>query len=100
MELASLRRRVAELEQSETERKRMEEALAESEYKFRVLAEQSSNMIFINNKGRIVYANSKCEEITGYKKEELYSPDFDFLTLMAPEYWKLIKANYSRHMKQ
>jgi len=42
-----------------------EEALRESEKKFRALAEQSPNMIFINKKGRVVYANQKCEEIMG-----------------------------------
>jgi len=81
-----------------TERKRAEEALKESEEKFRNLAEQSPNMIFINKKGRVVYANKKCEEIMGYKREEFCSPDFDFLTLIAPESIDLIKASFSRHM--
>ena len=39
--------------------------------KFRNLAEQSPNMIFINKRGRVVYANKKCEEITGYSKERV-----------------------------
>ena len=82
-----------------TERKRAEERLKESEEKFKALAEQSPNMIFINKKGRVVYANKKCEEIMGYKRREFYSPDFDFLTLIAPECTGLIKANFSRHMK-
>ncbi len=82
-----------------TERKRAEEMLRESEEKFRNLAEQSPNMIFINKKGRIVYANKKCEEVMGYSREEFYSPDFDFLTLIAPEYVDLITANMTRHMR-
>jgi len=82
-----------------TEHKKAEEALKESEEKWRALAEQSPNMIFINKKGRIVYANKKCEEIMGYKREEFYSPDFDFLTLIASESIDVIKANFSRHMK-
>ncbi|MCK4416294.1 MAG: MEKHLA domain-containing protein, partial [Thermoplasmatales archaeon] len=61
-----------------TDRKQAEELLQKSEDKFRTLAEHSPNMIFINKKGRVVYANRKCEEITGYKREEFYSPDFDF----------------------
>jgi two-component system cell cycle sensor histidine kinase/response regulator CckA len=82
-----------------TERKQAEEALRESEEKFRNLAEQSPNMIFINKGGRVVYANKKCEEIMGYAKEEFYSPDFDFLTLIAPESVDLVTANFNQHMK-
>ncbi len=81
-----------------TERKRAEEAIKESEEKFRNVAEQSPNMIFINKRGRIVYANNTCEEIMGYTKEELYSPDFDFLTIIAPRHIQDIKENFARHM--
>jgi len=35
----------------------------------------------------------------GYKREEIYSPDFDFLTLIAPGSSDLVKANLSKHMK-
>jgi PAS domain S-box-containing protein len=55
-------------------------------------------MVFINMKGRVVYANQKCEEIIGYKKEEFYSPDFDFFKLIAPESRELVLANFDRHM--
>ncbi|MHC4544398.1 MAG: PAS domain S-box protein [Planctomycetota bacterium] len=82
-----------------TERKKAEEALIESEEKFRNLAEQSPNMIFINKRGRVVYANKECEEVMGYKREEFYHPDFDFMTLIAPEFRQLIKTNLGRHMK-
>jgi PAS domain S-box-containing protein len=82
-----------------TGRKRAEEELKESEEKFRSLAEQSPNMIFINKKGKVVYANKECAEIMGYKREEFYSPDFDFLTLVAPESTDLITAHFSRHMR-
>jgi len=82
-----------------TDRKKAEEAITESEEKFRNLAEQSPNMIFINKRGRVVYANKQCEEVMGYKREEFYHPDFDFMTLIAPEFIPLIKTNFSRHMK-
>ena len=82
-----------------TERKRTEEALKESEQKFRTLAEQSPNMIFINKMDGVVYANEKCSELLGYKKEEFYSPDFDFMTLIAPESKDVIQANFTQHMQ-
>jgi PAS domain S-box-containing protein/putative nucleotidyltransferase with HDIG domain len=82
-----------------TERKLAEEALKESEEKFRSLAEQSPNMIFINQKGRVVYANEMCEEIMGYTRKELYSPDFNFLSLIGPESMDAIRENFTRHMR-
>jgi len=82
-----------------TEHKKAEEALRESEEKFRNLAEKSPNMIFINKKGRVVYANKRCEDIMGYKREEFYSPDFNFFILVAPESIELLKSIYSRHLK-
>ncbi len=82
-----------------TERKKAEEALKESEDKFRTLAEQLPNMIFINKKGKVVYTNKKSEEIMGYTKDEFYSPNFDFLVLVAPESLEKVKLALSKHMK-
>jgi PAS domain S-box-containing protein len=82
-----------------TEWKQAQEALVDSEEKFRNLAEQSPNMVFVNKKGRVVYANKKAEEIMGYSKEEFYSPNFNFLCLIAPESREQIKIVYERHVK-
>lgn len=82
-----------------SERKIVEESLRESEEKFRNLAEQSPNMIFINHKGRVVYANDKAEDFMGYKKGEYYSPDFNFLDLIAQESKETVKSAFSKHMK-
>jgi PAS domain S-box-containing protein len=81
-----------------TERKGVEQALRESEEKFRNLAEQSPNMIFINKAGKVVYANKRCEEVTGYTRDEFYAGNFNFLTLIAPDYRELIKASFSQHL--
>jgi PAS domain S-box-containing protein len=69
----------------------------ESEEKFRNLSEESPNMIFIYKKGRVVYANKKCEDLMGYTKEEFYAPTFNFFTLIAPESQKKLKSNHKRH---
>jgi PAS domain S-box-containing protein len=80
-----------------TERKRAERALRESEEKFRNLAEKSPNMIFINQNGNIIYVNEACEEIMGYSREEYYSPDFQFMDLIAPECRELITKRFKLH---
>ena len=82
-----------------TDYKSAEMLLRESEEKFKNLAEQSPNMIFVNQTGRVVYANRKCEEMLGYTIDEFYAPDFDFLTLIAPEHIPLIKNNFAKHMR-
>ena len=79
------------------ERKLAEQALRESEEKFRSLAERSPNMIFINKKGKVLYANQKCEEIMGYTREQFYSADFDFFTLIAPECIDLVAGSFDKH---
>ncbi len=90
---------VLEVLRDVTEKKIAEEALRASEDMFKNLAEKSPNMIFINKKGRIVYVNNKCVEVMGYTKEELYSKDFDFITLTAPEFIDIIKENFRKHME-
>jgi PAS domain S-box-containing protein len=74
-----------------------EQALRESEQQVRGIAEQSPNMVFINREGRVVYANQKSVDILGYSREEFYSPDFDFLKLIAPESVDRVKSTYVRH---
>ncbi len=81
-----------------TERKEAERALRESEKKFRILAEQSPNMIFINKGGRVAYANRKCEDVMGYTKEEFYSDDFDFMSLIAPESRDAVRRGLAEHL--
>ncbi|MBI4834848.1 MAG: PAS domain S-box protein [Planctomycetes bacterium] len=82
-----------------TEQVQAEESLKESEEKFRTLAERSPHMIFINNLDRIVYANQQCEESMEYKREHFYSPDFNFMSLIAPEDRKTLISNFKKHQK-
>lgn len=82
-----------------TAQKQIEAALRDSEDKFRTLAEESPNMIFINQGGRVVYANKESENVTGYAREEFYNPDFDFRRLIAPESQELIDSNYALHVR-
>jgi PAS domain S-box-containing protein len=79
--------------------KEMERELRESEALFRNLMEKLPQMIFINKGGRVVYANDRCAEVMGYAKEEFYSPDFDFLEIITPEYRSVAEANFHAHME-
>jgi len=81
-----------------TARKSAEDALRESEEKFRDLAEQSPNMILIQMKSRIVYANRRCGEILGFTREELYSPDFDLFSLAAPGCDGIMAEKYGAYL--
>jgi PAS domain S-box-containing protein len=66
---------------------------------FQIITEQSPNMIFINKGGRVVYVNRRCTQEMGYSKAELCAPDFDFMTLIAPESVDLVRSNYVKNMQ-
>lgn len=79
--------------------KKAEQALKESEKKFRSLADESPNMIFIYKDSRIVYTNIKTEEILGYTRQELCSPDFNFMSVISPESHWQAKASLEKYLK-
>ncbi|NPU83153.1 MAG: PAS domain S-box protein [Syntrophaceae bacterium] len=59
-----------------TERWRTEEALQASEEKYRNLAENANEAIFVARHGQILYINPKSTEIAGYSREEFLSRSF------------------------
>ncbi|MFQ5575097.1 MAG: PAS domain S-box protein, partial [Terriglobia bacterium] len=52
---------------------------------FKSLADASSNMIWVNVGGQVVYANRACLETLGYSLTEMTAQGFDVLALVAPE---------------
>ncbi|MFB3915668.1 MAG: PAS domain S-box protein [Terriglobales bacterium] len=54
-----------------TEGKRGEQALIESEAKFRAVADTAASAIYIHTAGRFLYVNRASEAISGYTREEL-----------------------------
>jgi diguanylate cyclase (GGDEF)-like protein/PAS domain S-box-containing protein len=90
---------IAGIAEDITERKKIEVALRDSEEKFRTLAEQSPNMIFINKGGQIKYTNKTSEDVLGYTKEDFSSPDFSFFSIIAPEHRELARKSFDTHRR-
>jgi len=71
-ELAQMRQRLTDLEALEPERKRAEEALRESEEKYRFLVDNSKEIaLIISKSGKILFANRIVLTSFGYPEEEI-----------------------------
>jgi PAS domain S-box-containing protein/putative nucleotidyltransferase with HDIG domain len=57
------------------ERKRAEQALAQSEARLRAVLEQSFSALFVIQDGRVVYVNPRTRAIFGHDAEEPFDPD-------------------------
>ncbi|MGH9649697.1 MAG: PAS domain S-box protein, partial [Terriglobales bacterium] len=66
------------------EQKRREQALRESESKFRAVAETTSGGIFIRRGNRFRYVNPAAEKLTGYSREEL----------LAMDHWQIVHPDF------
>jgi PAS domain S-box-containing protein len=80
------------------ERKQKEEALRESEDRFRTLAETASDAIItIDASGLVVFVNPAVEKVFGYEPSELVGQD---LTMLMPEYLRhLHRAGLQRYQE-
>lgn len=72
-----------------TDRKRAEEALRESESKFRTVADTSVAAIFIYQGDKFIYMNPASEDITGFNQSELLS--IQFWDIIHPEFREKVK---------
>jgi PAS domain S-box-containing protein len=73
-----------------TERKRAEEALRESEAKFRKLADTTAAAIVIYRGRRPLYFNTALEELTGYTREEI----------LAKELWQFVHPDFQTLVRE
>lgn len=64
---------------------------------FTTLSEQSLVPIFIIKNDKIVYANPKSTELSGYTRDELL--EYHFCHALAPEHVALSRNNYARHLE-
>jgi two-component system, cell cycle sensor histidine kinase and response regulator CckA len=75
-----------------TERKNTEDALMESEEKYRLVVDNANDGIAVIQDGKIKFANPRIVEVTGYTMDELIGRDF--LDLVAGEDKDLTLKNY------
>ncbi|MEA2054374.1 MAG: PAS domain S-box protein [Candidatus Thermoplasmatota archaeon] len=64
----------------------------ESEEKYRIIAELSTDGIYIISSEGFEYVNSAFEKISGYRAEEVCSKDFSFWNIIHPDDIKLIEG--------
>jgi PAS domain S-box-containing protein/putative nucleotidyltransferase with HDIG domain len=69
----------------------MARMLIESEERYRSLAENAHDAIYILTRDGFQYANPSFERLTGWKKEELCRAEFNFWDTIHPDDVKLIK---------
>ena len=72
-----------------TGRRMADEALRDSEERFRALAETSGAAILVYQDDRYIYANPAAQKLTGYSEAELLS--MSFWELIAPEFREQVK---------
>lgn len=73
-----------------TERLQAEEALRESEERFRVLADTTSAVLYVYQGDKFVNVNRTAEKVTGYTKEELLK--LNFWDIFHPDFRELVRS--------
>ncbi len=80
-----------------TERKEAENALKESESKFRALVEASASAILIHDGKHIFYANPMAMKLTGHTKEDISR--LSVMDLVHPDYRKLAASKMEARLE-
>ena len=80
-----------------TEHKRAEEALRDSEERYRTLVASATDMIFIAQDGMVKFPNPASSTITGYSEEELST--LPFANIIHPEDREMVIEKHTRRLK-
>ncbi|MDH5466825.1 MAG: PAS domain S-box protein [Candidatus Aminicenantes bacterium] len=94
-ELEELRERNRRLELSEIERIQKEELLKESEKKYRMLVESSTDMLFtVDLKGNFLFVNRAFQQCLGYTKEQIMR--INGFALVHPDDMELVRKQFAQ----
>ena len=97
-ELVEMRRRIAELEASEAEHMQTEDALRESEERYRRIIEAASEGIWIlDTENNTIFANNRMAEMLGCTMGEMAGQP---LCAFMDEEWQAIADSYAEHHRQ
>ena len=81
-----------------TDRKRAEDALRESEKLYKSLIEQSTDAMYLLQGERLIFVNRAWEELFGYTAAEVLRPEFDLLSIVAPESRAVVEERLRRYL--
>jgi PAS domain S-box-containing protein len=80
-----------------TDRKKAEEALRESEEKYRIVVENAGEAIFVVQSGMLKFLNRRTSELIGYSEDELTSRPF--AELIHPDDRAMVVDRHERRIK-
>ena len=83
-------------ENLEGEVKKRTKELVESESKYRVLVEEINDGYFVNQNGRIVFANQAYCDLHGYSPQEMFGKPYT--DLIAPQSLPMVRGFYEKRM--
>lgn len=98
--LPSVIQNVLQLKKQKDEKKYAEEALKDSEEKYRLLIQQSEDAIFLYYNGNYEIINKKFLQMFGLTEDKIFSTNFNFLDIVADKSMSLIRNRQKQHSER